>query len=51
MHTREQHLKDALPVDRIWGEVDDPVLRLVTCGGDFDRSRRSYRSNVIVYAS
>lgn len=48
---REQTPKDALPVDRIWNDTDEPVLRLITCGGDFDRSVRSYRSNVIVYAS
>lgn len=46
----EQQLKDQLPVDRIWNDTDDVVLRLVTCGGDFDPQRRSYRSNVIVYA-
>jgi hypothetical protein len=26
-------------------------LRLVTCGGDFDSRRRSYRDNIIVFAS
>jgi len=46
----EQQPKDALPVERIWNKTTDPVLRLITCGGDFDQSARSYRSNVIVYA-
>jgi len=26
------------------------VLRLVTCGGEFDASRRHYRDNVVVTA-
>jgi hypothetical protein len=25
-------------------------LRLITCGGTFDRSRRSYEDNIVVYA-
>lgn len=46
----ETHPKDALPTDRIWADSDQPLLRLITCGGDFDRTRRTYRSNVIAYA-
>ena len=47
----EQQLKEELPVERIWNKTDDAVLRLITCGGDFDAERRSYESNVIVYAT
>jgi sortase (surface protein transpeptidase) len=47
----EQHPKDAFPTDAVYGPTDQPELRLVTCGGDFDREVRSYRDNVIVYAS
>lgn len=43
--------KDQLPVDRIFGHTDRSELRLITCGGAFDRSVRSYESNVIVYAT
>lgn len=50
MREAEQQLKEQLPVERIWGSTDGPTLRLITCGGDFDADRRSYRSNVIVYA-
>lgn len=50
MRDAEQRRKEDLPVERIWGRTDEPVLRLITCGGEFDTSRRSYRSNVIVYA-
>jgi hypothetical protein len=27
-----------------------PALRLITCGGTFDRDRGSYRDNLVVYA-
>lgn len=43
--------KEALPVERIWNQTSEPVLRLVTCGGEFDRATGHYVSNVIVYAS
>lgn len=47
----EQHPKDAFPHDEVYGDTDDPQLRLVTCGGVFDAAERSHRDNVIVYAS
>jgi hypothetical protein len=27
-----------------------PELRLITCGGTFDRARGSYRDNLVVFA-
>jgi sortase (surface protein transpeptidase) len=46
----EQHPKDAFPTDRVYAGTPGPELRLITCGGEFDRGARSYRDNVIVYA-
>jgi sortase (surface protein transpeptidase) len=46
----ERQAKAALPVERIWSRTRQPVLRLITCGGSFDRSTGHYRDNVIVYA-
>jgi hypothetical protein len=34
---------------RSWNRTRRPVLRLITCGGSFDRSSGNYRDNVIVY--
>jgi sortase (surface protein transpeptidase) len=45
-----QYPKDAFPTRAVFGPSPDPLLRLITCGGDFDRSRRSYRDNVVVTA-
>ena len=42
--------KPAVAVDGTFARGGDPVLRLVTCGGEFDRASRHYRSNVVVTA-
>ena len=42
--------KTLFPTDLVYGPSLDPTLRLVTCGGSFDRTRGSYRDNVIVFA-
>ena len=46
----ERHPKTAFPTDAVYGPTADAQLRLVTCGGDFDRSARSYEDNVVVFA-
>jgi hypothetical protein len=42
--------KANFPTERVYGPTLEPSLRLVTCAGSFDRARRRYRDNVIVYA-
>ncbi len=42
--------KDAFPADEVYGRVDRPELRLITCGGAFDKKTHHYLKNVIVYA-
>jgi sortase (surface protein transpeptidase) len=46
---RTQHLKTDLP-PALFSRSGLPVLALVTCGGPFDATVRSYRDNVIVWA-
>jgi Sortase domain len=43
--------KDAFPTQAVYGPTSGPELRLVTCGGTFDRSIRSYEDNVVVDAA
>jgi sortase (surface protein transpeptidase) len=43
--------KSAFPTEAVYGTLDHPALRLITCGGTFDRIRREYRGNVIAYAT
>jgi Sortase domain len=46
----EQYAKDRFPTAEVYGDVATPQLRLITCGGEFDRSLHSYRDNVVVFA-
>ncbi|MBW3667290.1 MAG: class F sortase [Actinobacteria bacterium] len=45
----EQFPKDDFPTDRVYDWSNAATLRLVTCGGNFDRDRRSYDDNVIAF--
>ena len=47
----ERIAKDELPVASIWPHTDDRLLALITCGGTFDRSSRTYEDNIVVYAT
>jgi hypothetical protein len=46
----EEHDKDAFPSDAVYGDLDHAGLRLITCGGAFDRETGDYVDNVIVFA-
>jgi sortase (surface protein transpeptidase) len=45
-----RYAKAAFPTDAVFGPVTGPVLRLITCGGAFDRSSGHYLDNVVVTA-
>jgi hypothetical protein len=42
--------KSSFPTSLVYGPTSYPALRLVTCGGSFDRLHHSYRDNIIVSA-
>jgi Sortase domain len=42
--------KAAFPTRDVFGPVPVAALRLITCGGEFDRARGSYRENLVVFA-
>ncbi|MFE0027515.1 class F sortase [Amycolatopsis sp. NPDC059021] len=46
----DQVAKDRFPTDAVYGDTNTPELRLITCGGAFDRNAHSYLDNIIVYA-
>ncbi|WP_018500009.1 class F sortase [Parafrankia discariae] len=46
----EDASKKAFPTDSVYGPVNRPELRLITCGGAFDEDTKHYLSNLIVYA-
>lgn len=46
----ERYPKERFPTEAVYGAIDHAGLRLITCGGRFDRARRSYTDNVVAYA-
>jgi sortase (surface protein transpeptidase) len=47
----EQFPKQRFPTDDVYYPTLTPGLRLVTCGGLFDRRTGHYRSNLIIFAT
>jgi hypothetical protein len=45
-----QYPKDVLPFSELFVWSGPPRLALITCGGEFDRTARSYTDNIVVYA-
>jgi Domain of unknown function (DUF4397)/Sortase domain len=46
-----RYAKDDFPTATVYGPTPDAQLRLITCGGEFDRAAGSYRDNVVVTAT
>lgn len=46
-----RYRKTRFPSRLVYGNTDHAALRLITCGGPFDRDSGSYRDNIIVLAS
>ncbi|MGW1401354.1 class F sortase [Streptomyces sp. NPDC002405] len=42
--------KAHFPDDRVYADTATPQLRLITCGGKFDRAKGGYQENVVVFA-
>jgi LPXTG-site transpeptidase (sortase) family protein len=47
---RYQVDKDELPAPELFRTTGEPVLTLITCGGSFSKSERSYSDNIVVRA-
>jgi len=45
-----QYPKDVLPYDELFVWAGPPRLAIITCGGEFDRTARSYTDNIVAYA-
>ncbi len=46
----DRYAKAEFPTAAVYGNIDHPGLRLITCGGEFDTAARSYRDNTVVFA-
>jgi sortase (surface protein transpeptidase) len=42
--------KKQFPTKKVYGDISYAGLRLITCGGKFDRAKGSYENNTIVFA-
>lgn len=47
----DRYPKAYFPTEQVYGRTAASELRLITCGGPFDRKNGSYRDNVVVYAN
>ena len=43
--------KDEFPITLVYGPTPHATLRLITCGGVFDRNSGSYEDNIVVFAT
>ncbi|MEV6795188.1 class F sortase [Streptomyces sp. NPDC051320] len=46
----ETFSKANFPNDRVYADTPDPQLRVITCGGAYDRKAQDYEDNVVVFA-
>jgi hypothetical protein len=44
-----EYLKTQFPTIAVYGNTPGPTIRLVTCGGTFDRATGHYLSNIVAY--
>jgi hypothetical protein len=47
----ERFARASFPSGEVYGATASPELRLITCGGAFDRPTGEYRDNVVVFAT
>ncbi|GGO68031.1 class F sortase [Nonomuraea cavernae] len=47
----EQVSKSTFPTARVYGNTDGSQLRLITCGGIYNKKAHSYTDNIVVYAT
>ncbi|MCR8672036.1 class F sortase [Agrococcus sp. HG114] len=46
----EQFSKDDVPLDALFARDGEPLLRLITCGGEWDAAAGAYEDNIVVTA-
>lgn len=46
-----RYAKNAFPTRKVYGATKNAQLRLITCGGAYDRTNGGYQDNVVVFAT
>lgn len=44
-----EYAKSDFPTKKIYGNTKRATLRLITCGGKFDREKKSYEDNIVAF--
>jgi sortase (surface protein transpeptidase) len=47
----QTYSQDNFPTDKVYGSLDYPGLRLITCAGKYSRLKGRYSDNLVVFAS
>ncbi|MFI1095234.1 class F sortase [Streptomyces sp. NPDC020917] len=48
--TVQTYSKAEFPDQKVYGDTPDAQLRIITCGGTFDKTKQDYKDNVVVFA-
>jgi len=46
-----QFPQNAFPTEKVYGDINHPGLRVITCGGAFNEQTKRYSHNTVIYAS
>lgn len=49
IETIEQYDQDVFPTEKIYGSIDYPGIRLVTCSGTYDKRSQRYSHNLVLF--
>ena len=50
VYATRRYPKDAFPADAVYAPTAQAEIRVITCTGTFDKSRRSYLDNLVLFA-
>jgi len=50
VYATHRYAKDAFPADAVYAPTAQAEIRVITCTGAFDKSRRSYLDNLVLFA-
>jgi LPXTG-site transpeptidase (sortase) family protein len=48
--SKQQFDQNNFPTEAVYGDIDHAGLRLITCGGVFDKSAQRYTKNTVIFA-
>lgn len=46
---KDLYLQDEFPTEKVYGSIDYPGVRLITCAGSYNRATKRYSHNLVVF--